>query len=166
MYKLALASLTFLATSMAYAGTGSSPASSSRSDAGSPALDVRAAFAGQQQAIESDLADGKTYAEISEGDRLAVKGALNRISAALGGVESVEHLSEQKKADVFNDQELINSILTQAGADSRLVCTREKKVGSHRTSTQCYTVAERRRMREQSEAEMRKNFRSPIMESR
>lgn len=163
MYKLALAPLLLLATATTYAGGGSS---SSRPDADNPALDVRASFAEQRQTIESALADGKTYTEINQSDRLAVKEALSRISAALAGIQSVDRLSEQKKADVFNDQELVNSILTRAGEDSRLVCTREKKVGSHMVSTQCFTAAERRRMREQAEAEMRKSFRSPIREPR
>src|SRR3546814_19983702 len=54
-------------------------------------------------------------------------------------------LNERRKLRVFNDQELINNILTSADEDSRLVCRREKKTGTHMASNQCMTVAERQR---------------------
>ena len=42
----------------------------------------------------------------------------------------------------------------QAREDSRLVCTREKQIGSLRSVSKCATVAERRRAREASQQEM------------
>src|SRR3546814_17151074 len=54
-------------------------------------------------------------------------------------------LNEMQKRRVFNDQELINNILTSADEDSRLVCRREKKTGTHMASNQCMTVAARQR---------------------
>ena len=105
-------------------------------------------FAAQRAQIERDLADGKTYAEISSGDRAKVRESLNRISGELEGVESIDALNESAKARVFNDQEQINQILTAAEADSRLVCSSEMKTGSRRKTTTCLTVAERNRRRE------------------
>jgi hypothetical protein len=74
-------------------------------------------------------------------------------------------MSADQLAVVFNDQALINAILTQAGEDSRLVCTRERPVGSRRPITHCVTVAEKRRHREEVQNEMDKNFRSPQFDS-
>ncbi|KAF1711329.1 hypothetical protein CSC70_05310 [Pseudoxanthomonas kalamensis DSM 18571] len=121
-------------------------------------LDLHQSFIEQRQAIERDLADGETYSEISSDDRKKVKTALDRISSSLAVAGGLTTLDEAKKAELFNDQELVNAILTQAGEDSRLVCTREKKVGSHRTTTNCMTVAERRRAREQSQDAVRQNI--------
>ena len=124
------------------------------------------AFASQREAIEKDLAEGKTYAEIDPRSRMEVQHALDRIALVLKSRGSVDAMTEDEKARVLNDQDLVNNTLTQAGEDSRLVCTREKKVGSHRTTTNCMTVAERRRAMEQSQNEMQKTFRSPILETR
>ncbi|MBO9715446.1 MAG: hypothetical protein J7507_01195 [Pseudoxanthomonas sp.] len=108
-------------------------------------------FEAQRDAIVSALGDGKTYSEISPNDRQRVTASLNRISSLLGDAGSVEQLPETTRIEVFNEQELVNTVLTQAREDSRLVCTREKKVGSHRATNNCMTVAQRQRAREQSQ---------------
>lgn len=118
------------------------------------------AFAEQRKAIEADLANSKTYSEISSEERVTVHQALDRISGLFRTYGSIERLSWEDRTQMFNDQEQINNILTKAGEDSRLVCRREKKVGSHRVTTQCSTVAERRRAMEQSQDELQKNQRS------
>lgn len=123
-------------------------------------------FAAQRSRIEADLADGKTYAEISPADRARVRESLARISAQLNGVASVDELSEPARVAVFNDQELINEVLTQAAADSRLLCERVEKLGSHRRVTQCETVAERRRRSQQDRDNLQQlQSRTPRLES-
>ena len=117
-------------------------------------------FAAQRAQIESDLADGKTYAEISPADKAKVRESLDFITGELEGVESIDALSDEAKVRVFNEQEQINQILTSAEADSRLVCTSEQKTGSRRKTTMCETVAERRRRREEDQDVLRNNQRS------
>ena len=117
-------------------------------------------FAAQRAQIESDLADGKTYAEISSGDRAKVRESLSRITGELEGVESIDALSDEAKVRVFNEQEQINQILTVAEADSRLVCSSEMKTGSRRKTTTCLTVAERNRRREIDQRELQDAQRS------
>lgn len=157
MYRIFLVALLSLSGSMAHAMIDSTPSGKTEKQA----LDVASRpFADQLKSIEADLADGETYSEIGNQDRATVRGALQRIASALESVGgNVNQLSASAKAEVFNEQELANNILTRAGEDSRLICKREKKVGSHRTSTQCATVAERRRAAEQSEKALRENQR-------
>ena len=114
------------------------------------ALDVQAKFLDQRASIEKKLGDGKTYAEITSKERAEVQGALARISSALSSVESVDALQEDVKVAVFNDQALVNQILSKASEDSRVVCMRDVQTGSHRKANTCKTVAERRREREGS----------------
>jgi hypothetical protein len=122
-------------------------------------------FAKQRARIETDLADGKTYAEISQADRARVRESLARISAQLNGVASVDELSEPARVAVFNDQEIINTVLTQAAADSRLLCERVQKLGTHRRTTQCETVAERRRRSQQDRHNLQQlQSRTPSLE--
>ena len=146
MYRIVLVSFLAFAASTAHANIDSS----SKKAAGKQAVDVTLSFEDQKRAIEADLADGETYSEIAANDRETVTGALQRISSALAKAGGAAGLSETDKAAVINDQELVNTILTRSGDDSRLVCVREKKVGSNRTTTQCSTVGQRRRVAEET----------------
>ncbi|HEY9540647.1 MAG TPA: hypothetical protein VIR05_03305 [Luteimonas sp.] len=101
-------------------------------------------FEARMISIREAMDDG-TYGEVSPTDRREVLAALARIRTALGPSGDASRLNERQKLRVFNDQELINNILTSADEDSRLVCRREKKTGTHMASNQCMTVAERQR---------------------
>jgi hypothetical protein len=92
-----------------------------------------------------------------------VNAALDRIDSALHSHGNVAALPEETKLRVFNDQELVNTILTKGRDDSRLLCTRETPVGSHRPVNSCKTVAERRRDRERSQDTMRDLQRAPAL---
>jgi hypothetical protein len=155
MYRFAFFILFSLAASTAFAAA--------KKSAGG--LDLNAAFTQQKEQIERELGDGETYAEISSQDRATVREALSRIASKLDMAGSVESLTGQQKADVFNDQEKINTILTKASEDSRLVCRRERKVGSHREITECLTVAERRRAYENAQKTMR-DVKVPTLQAR
>jgi hypothetical protein len=120
-------------------------------------VDVDNGFAAQRDGILKELGDGKTYSEIEATDREKVKAALARIATVLDQAGGVEQLKEQQKLEVFNDQELVNNILTKAGEDSRLVCKRTKKTGSHMSSNQCMTVAARNRAAEESQDMLRRS---------
>lgn len=106
-------------------------------------------FQTQHQKVRADLSGGEVYSEISVEDRRRVVAALDRMSDLIGE-GSADSLSPEHKTQVFNDQELVNTVLTQAREDSRLICRREKTIGSNMPSTQCFTVAQRERMRQDS----------------
>lgn len=55
-------------------------------------------------------------------------------------------LSEDEWVRAFNAQEQIHQIITQAAADDRVVCRREKPTGSNRKQSICHTVAQWRGM--------------------
>jgi hypothetical protein len=134
-------------------------------DASGGKLDMQSPFDAQRQRILNDLAGGERYAEINPHDANKVKEALNRMASQLArGNGTVDGLSAEQRVAVLNDQELINAILTHAGEESRLVCKREKPVGTRRAITHCITVAERRRHRDEAQNELDKNFRSPILD--
>ena len=114
-----------------------------------------AGFQAQSVVIRRDLAEGKLYSELDARQRDEVLAALDRIDVALGAKGNVASLPENTKLRVFNDQELVNAMLTKGREDSRLLCSRETPVGSHRPVTSCETVAERRRNRDRSQDTMR-----------
>jgi hypothetical protein len=49
----------------------------------------------------------------------------------MGDHERIEQVSPQDRTEIFNDQEVINTIMTRAHADSRMVCRRERTTGSN-----------------------------------
>ena len=119
------------------------------------ALDLNKPLPEQVELIQKQLDDGETYAEIAAADRASVKESLARLAAIVN--ESGASLNPQQKTQLLNEQSTINQILSQAAADSRLVCRREAQIGSLRTTTQCKTVAERRRDAQEAQETMRRN---------
>jgi hypothetical protein len=119
------------------------------------ALDLDKPLPEQVELIQKQLDDGETYAEIAAADRSNVKASLARLAAIVN--ESGGSLNPQQKTQLLNEQNTINQILSQAAADSRLVCRRESQIGSLRTTTQCKSVAERRRDAQEAQETMRRN---------
>jgi len=104
----------------------------------------------QLQKINQDMNDGETYAEISPENRSRVREALGRITGALETANG-RPLSGEAENQAFNDQEIVNTLLTNAKEDSRVVCERDRQMGSNRITSKCMTVAERTRLREQAQ---------------
>ena len=119
------------------------------------ALDLNKPLPEQVELIQKQLDDGETYAEIAAADRANVKESLARLATIVN--ENGGSLNPQQRTQLLNEQNTINQILSQAAADSRLVCRREAQIGSLRTTTQCKTVAERRRDAQEAQETMRRN---------
>jgi len=113
-----------------------------------------AAFGEQKAQLERAL-NSKTYYEISDKNKEEVLKALGRMERHLEGISAISELRPDARVAVFNDQELINNLLTEAAEDSRLVCKREKKLGSNMPVNTCMTVAQRREAQEQARETMR-----------
>jgi len=118
-----------------------------------PASEVKAdpvGFADQRAAVEAEMKAGGRFAEISDDARKQVREAFDRMQSVLAGKSSMDELRQDDRVALMNDQELVNALLTQAKVDSRMVCKREKRVGSHRLTSTCRTAAEWKRASEQS----------------
>ena len=63
-------------------------------------------------------------------------------------------MPESVRTEVFNDQQVVNTVLTRAREDSRLICRREKATGSNFAVTQCLTLAERERNKNDAQQRM------------
>ena len=111
-------------------------------------------FAEQRAAVEGEMKAGGRFAEISDKDRAAVAEAFDRMAAVLEGKQSMDDLRQDDRVALINDQELVNVLLTKAKADSRMVCKRERRVGSHRLTSTCRTAAEWKRASEQSREDL------------
>jgi hypothetical protein len=101
-------------------------------------------FEEQKVIILKDIADDVIYNEISFPDVKVVKHALDMMSSTLDGVSDVAELTEEQRGDLFNNQGLVNTILTMAENDSRMVCRRSGRLGTNFKTTTCETVRDRR----------------------
>ena len=78
------------------------------------------------------------YSEITPANKSAAIAALDRIDARLA---KQGPLSDQDRVDIYNDQELVNTITSHAAIESRMYCEREMPTGSHRIRVICLTIA-------------------------
>jgi hypothetical protein len=112
-------------------------------------------FSEYRAAVEAELRSGELYREMSVDHRNEVRAILQRMDDTLVGVDTVDTLAPAAKVALFNDQERLRVLLGQAEEDSRMICRREKVVGSNMPKNVCLTVAERRRAREEGQAFLR-----------
>ncbi len=122
-------------------------------------IDAQQPFAEQRAQIEKDLR-GDAYSEISADNRAKVMAALERMTQRLEGGKRPQDLKGDDQVSWFNDQELVNTVLTQAREESRLVCERYRPTGSKMPQNLCLTVAQRRAAREEAVDEIRQIRRS------
>lgn len=133
-------------------------------------MDGQAPVAEQVRRVERALDDGE-YSEISADDRAQVQQALARITQRMGDHSTLQELPPQVQAEVFNDQERINTVLVRAHEDSRQICQHTRTTGSNMPKSRCLTVAERRRIEEKGKALLNdqrtfNNSRLPVTASR
>ncbi|MDV3436001.1 hypothetical protein R1H25_11090 [Stenotrophomonas sp. C2852] len=130
---------------------GLSGAASARPEKTAIQMDGQAPVAEQVRRVEKALDDGE-YSEISADDRAQVQQALARITQRMGDHRTLQELPPQVQAEVFNDQERINTVLVRAHEDSCQICQHTRTTGSNMPKSRCLTVAERRRIEEKGKA--------------
>lgn len=112
----------------------------------------------QRAAVVAAFQPGERFAELDKSGRDEVMQAFDRMQDAIDVAGSLGALGPDQKVAVFNDQGLINEILTEAQRDSRITCKRNRSVNSRIKTSECHTFAEweRRRERARKMAEMNK----------
>ena len=97
-----------------------------------------------QKALRKDIESGKQT--FSPDQRESLYKAQDVIFRIADENPSDADLSEDEWVTAFNAQEEIHQIITDAAADERVVCRREKPTGSNRKQSICHTVAQWRGM--------------------
>lgn len=112
-------------------------------------------FESQRQRIETAIRHPEHYAEMRAEDRQGVHEALERIGSQLGSAGSMAALEDPGRTALLAEQGHVNKRLGQAHHDSRLICTREKVIGSSMRRKVCLTVAQRRRSADEARGMVR-----------
>jgi len=108
----------------------------------------QAEFEAQAAQVREEMGTDGRYGAISVDDRKAVESDLDLIGAILVK-DSPAKLSDQQQIDIANAQERINAVLT--GNDgNRLICTMERRTGTHFKEKVCIAARERDTIRRNS----------------
>ena len=112
-------------------------------------------FLVQTAQIEKDLDSGQRYAKLDKTKKSELRELLMRMDSRLTGHVSSSELSDDEQVRLFNEQERVNTLLGVNSERERVVCRRERKTGSNRTSNVCRTTAEIERERERTLHDLR-----------
>lgn len=121
-------------------------------------------FFRQRVRLEREMRTSEKYAGLTAEDYERVSAALDRMGTLLEGVVSIDDMPYDKRVELFNEQETINTVLTNANENNQLVCERQKRTGSHMTRTQCISVRDRELARERGQEVLRDALRRPIVQ--
>ena len=118
-----------------------------------PNLDAKAIVA-QQAAIRAEaVASTGRYKDMPPAKREKLFALQDQVTRQLADRATTTELPEQDQIAVFNALEAISAIINQA-EDERMICERQRPVGSNRTQTVCRSVAQRRQDREDAEKQV------------
>ena len=103
----------------------------------------------QQKQIRSDLMASKDYRGLNEAQRTELLSRQDSLLRMLEGKETSADLTQEQQIRAFNDLEWIEAALNNAEGD-RMVCRRERTLGSNRITRVCRTAAQMELEREQA----------------
>ncbi len=115
--------------------------------------DSRDKFEAVSADVRRQMEEGGRYQYVKPDERIKVDAALTEMSTIFAANDSVASMPEPAKIKLFNDQEVVNSILTQRDGD-RVICTKTAPVGSHIPITSCHTYAQEVEAREGTKKQM------------
>lgn len=93
------------------------------------------------------------YSRFSPDDLNKMRHAQDRIFQMLDGVTSLDQLKQDQKIALSNELDQVKATLTQ-NEGNRLICYREKRIGTNLLEKRCETVDEREARAHQSQQEM------------
>jgi hypothetical protein len=114
-----------------------------------------AKFLDYQRDVRDDVRSSK-FKHMDESSKEKLLAAQDEIFRLLKGRKSIDELSHEQQIELYNAQNLVVGILTDAELD-RPVCKREKRVGSNMATTVCTT---RRQMGEHKD-DIQRSLRAP-----
>lgn len=116
---------------------------------------TKADFDAVVQATRHEMKPGERFEFTDQRQRETINQIFTHMQALFDQFGSVDKMPDERKLELFNDQEKINGILTHTDAN-RLVCRTELPVGSHLPVKHCLTYGEIRRSERDSVNDIRR----------
>lgn len=115
--------------------------------------DSKDKFESVAASVHKEMAEGGRYQYVKPEERTTIDSKLGEMSALFAENGSVQSMKEETKIKLFNDQEIVNSILQQRDGD-RVICKKEAPIGSHIPITSCHTYAQEQEARSGAHKQM------------
>jgi hypothetical protein len=122
--------------------------------------DTREKFDDVAASVRDEMQTGGRYEYVTPDERRTIDQMLGEIEALFEKNGSVAGMSQDTKVQLFNAQEVVNSILTRRDRD-RVICTNTAPLGSHIPVTTCHTYGQEVEAREGSQNQMDEWRRGP-----
>ena len=97
--------------------------------------------------VRNEMEGGGRYEYVKPDERRTIDQKFAEMEALFNESGSVQGMKQDTKIKLFNDQEVVNSILTHRDRD-RVICKNEAPVGSHIPVTTCHTYGQEEEARE------------------
>jgi hypothetical protein len=91
--------------------------------------------------VRKEMEPGGRYDQVKAKERVTIERALTEMEGLFEATGGVANMKQDDKVKLFNDQEVVNSILTKRDND-RVICEDAPKLGSHVRSTNCHTYGQ------------------------
>ena len=114
-----------------------------------------AKFLDYQRDVRDDVKSSK-FKHMDESSKEKLLAAQDEIFGLLKGRKSIDELTHEQQVELYNAQNLVAGILTDAELD-RPVCKREKRVGSNMATTVCTT----KRQMDEHRDDIQRGLRAP-----
>jgi len=107
-------------------------------------------------AVRQEMRPGGRYEFVDGQNRKTVNQKLDEMSSLFNQFGSVDKMDQATRVTLYNDQELVDSILTRDDSN-REICQRETSLGSNIPHVTCRTYGEIRRNQRDTQSWMRQN---------
>lgn len=97
--------------------------------------------------VRQEMEGGGRYQYVKPDERRTIDQKLTEMETLFSENGSVQGMKQDIKVKLFNDQEVVNSILTHRDRD-RVICKNEAPLGSHIPVTTCHTYGQEEEARE------------------
>ena len=115
----------------------------------SKVLDLETVRTQQTEIHEGLIARSGRYASLSPETRTSILSKQATLFKLLEGKQTADELSEHQRLEVFNALEWIEATINGEQGE-RMICRREKTIGSTRVTRVCRTAADEERMKEEA----------------
>lgn len=107
----------------------------------------------QQKQIRNELMASKDYRGLSESERTELLSRQDGLLRLLESKQTEQELTSDERVYAFNQLEWIEGVLNDE-QDERMICKRERQIGSNRMQRVCRTAAQIEREREAARKQM------------
>jgi hypothetical protein len=91
--------------------------------------------------VREGMKPGGRYEYVKPAERATIEQKLSMMDSLFKQSPTVAGMSQETKIELYNDQEVVNSILTQRDSE-RVICKKEAPIGSHIPITTCSTYGQ------------------------